>query len=179
MSLLGYEYLRQRFKLSAFPIARPAMIKPVTRVEQTDAFLAIPKHVAPDSDNPVEHLLFALKHEGTNLQVLAEVMGKIDSNDLLSELRRSPTGTYTRVACFLWEKFTGKQFDNLPEITGPTVEVFNSSRYITGQSRRDARWRVAFNGLGTIKYCATLERTPYLAIYRQPLLNANTMKICW
>jgi hypothetical protein len=26
--------------------------------------------------------------------------------------------------------------------------------------KRDPRWRVAFNGLGTIRYCATVERTP-------------------
>ena len=162
MSILGYEHLRGRFKLSAFPIARPATVKSVTRIEQTENFLAIPRHVAPDSDNPVAHLLFALKHEGTNLQVLAELMCKIDPKDLLLEFRRAPTGAYIRVACFLWEKFTGKQFDDLPEIAGPTVDVFNSSRYITGQSRRDTKWRVAFNGLGSINYCATVERTPYI-----------------
>jgi fido (protein-threonine AMPylation protein) len=162
MAALGYEFLRQALRLSTFPVERPALLKPVTRVEQTDAFLAIPKHVAPVTDDPVAHLLFALKHEGTNLQILAEALPKIDPASLIAELRRAPTGTYTRAACYLWEQFTGKQLTNLPEIAGPTVEIFNPDKYITGPSQRDARWRVAFNGLGTINYCATVERTPYL-----------------
>lgn len=162
MATLGYEFLRQTLKLSAFSIERPALLKPVTRVEQADTFLAIPKHVAPASDDPLVHILFALKHEGTNLQILAEALPKIDPASLIAELRRAPTGTYTRAACYLWEQFTGKQLTDLPEIAGPTVEIFNPDKYITGPSQRDTRWRVAFNGLGTINYCATVERTPYL-----------------
>lgn len=162
MAALGYEFLRQVLALSAFPAERPALLKPVTRVEQTDTFLAIPKHVAPATDDPVAHILFALKHEGTNLQILAEALPKIDPASLIEELRHAPTGTYTRTVCYLWEKFTEKQLTDLPEIAGPTVELFNSGKYITGPSQRDARWRVAFNGLGTLRYCATVERTPYL-----------------
>lgn len=162
MPMLGYEFLRQSLELSAFPVVRPAITKPVTRIEQAGAFLAIPRHVSPVTDNPVAHLLFALKHEGTNLQILAEVMDKIDPGDLLSELRKSPTGTYTRVACYLWEKFTGKLLEGCPEISGPTADVFNPAKYIVGESVRNSKWRVAFNGLGTINYCATVEKTPYI-----------------
>lgn len=162
MAALGYEFLRQTLKLSAFSIERPALLKPVTRVEHTDTFLAIPKHVAPATDDPLAHILFALKHEGTNLQILAEALPRVDPASLIAELHRAPTGTYIRAACYLWEQFTGKQLTGLPEIAGPTVEIFNPEKYITGTSQRDARWRVAFNGLGTIHYCATVERTPYL-----------------
>jgi hypothetical protein len=60
-------------------------VKPVTRVEPTGTFLAIPRHVAPGTDDPLEHVLFALKHEGTDLQILAEALPKIDA------ARRAPT----------------------------------------------------------------------------------------
>jgi hypothetical protein len=162
MSSVGYEFLCQSLRLSAFGPERPALIKPVTRVEPTDTFLAIPRHVAPATDDPVEHVLFALKHEGTDLQILAEALPKIDPGALLTALRRLPTGAYVRTACYLWEQFTGDRLTDLPEIAGPTVEVFDEDRYITGPSRRDARWRVAFNGLGSISYCATVQRTAYL-----------------
>lgn len=162
MAALGYEFLRQALKLSTFPVERPALLKPVTRVERTDTFWAIPKHVAPATDDSLAHILFALKHEGTNLQILAEALPKIDPSSLMAELQRAPTGTYTRAACYLWEQFTRKQLTDLPDIAGPTVEIFNSEKYITGPSRRDAKWRVAFNGLGTINYCATVEKTSYL-----------------
>src|SRR5438477_11578419 len=107
MSLIGYELLRQSLRLTAFPPDRPALVKPVTRIEPTDAFLAVPRHVAPDTDDPVEHVLFALKHEGTDLQILAQALPKIDPASLLAALRRSPTGAYIRTACYLWEQLTG------------------------------------------------------------------------
>lgn len=162
MVAVGYEFLRQSLHLSAFAPDRPALIKPVTRIELGDSFLAIPKNVAPRSDDPVEHVLFALKHEGTDLQVLAEALPKIDPGRLLTELRRLPTGAYTRLACYLWEQFTHERLTALPEIGGPTVEVFDSDRYFTRSPQRDARWRVAFNGLGSITYCPTVRRTDYL-----------------
>jgi hypothetical protein len=76
---VGYEFLWQSLRLSAFGPERPALVKPVTRVEPTDPFLAIPRHVAPGTDDPLEHVLFALKHEGTDLQILAEAARKIDA----------------------------------------------------------------------------------------------------
>jgi hypothetical protein len=50
----SYEFLHQSLRLTAFAPERPALIKPVTRIEPTNAFLAIPRHVAPDTDDPVE-----------------------------------------------------------------------------------------------------------------------------
>jgi hypothetical protein len=65
MAAVGYEFLRETLELGAFEFERPALLKPVTRIEPADTFLAVPKHVAPDSADPLEHTLFALKHEGT------------------------------------------------------------------------------------------------------------------
>lgn len=160
--LLGYEFLRQTLRLTAFAPRHPALLKPVTRVEPTDTHLAIPRNVAPDTEEPLDHLLFALKHEGTDLQILAEALPKIEASSLVAALRRSPTGVYIRTACYLWEHFTGSRLTDIPDISGPTVEVFDSHRYITGPARRDPRWRVAFNGLGSMSYCATVRRTEYL-----------------
>jgi hypothetical protein len=175
MSVLGYEFLRQSFGLSAFAIDRPAMVKAVTKVEQSESCLAIPRQVAPPNDDPVSHLLFALKYEGINLQILSEALPKIDPAALLAALKLAPTGMYTRVACYLWEKFTEKKLSGLPVISGPTVPLFDPQKYITMPALRDPRWRVAFNGLGSFDYCATVERTPYIeaAIKSDILSRAN------
>lgn len=159
MGTVGYQFLRESLGLNTLAPERPAIVKPVTRVEPTDGFLAIPRNVAPESGDPIEHILFALKHEGVDLQILAEALPKVEPSVLLSEARRLPSGTYIRMTCHLWEQFTGKQLTELPEIAGPTVEVFDARRYVTGPPRRDARWRVAFNGLGTVSYCPTVRRT--------------------
>jgi hypothetical protein len=162
LTALGYEHLRQTLGLTAFAPERPALLKPVTRIEPTDSHLAIPRHAAPPTDDPVAHLLFALKHEGTNLQILAQALPRIDPGGLLAELRESPTGSYIRTACYLWEKFSGQELTGLPAIGGPTAELFDNTRYVTGPPTRDPRWRVAFNGLGSLRYCATVERTAFL-----------------
>jgi hypothetical protein len=162
LTAVGYERLRQDFGLTAFPPKRPALLKPVTRIEQGEGHLAIPRHAAPDGADPLANLLFALKHEGTNLQILSQVLPRIDAGSLVKTLRASPNGSYIRLACCLWERFSGEELIDLPVIRGPTVDVFDPARYVTGPSRRDSRWRVAFNGLGSLRYCATVERTPLL-----------------
>jgi hypothetical protein len=73
MGTVGYQFLCESLGLNVFAPERPAIVKPVTRVEPTDGFLAIPRNVAPESGDPIEHILFALKHEGVDLQILAEV----------------------------------------------------------------------------------------------------------
>ena len=162
MTALGYEFLRESLALPALALERPALLKPVTRVEPGESFLSIPRHVAPRSDDPLAHLLFALKHEGTNLQVLSLALPRIAPAALLEELRRAPTGSYIRLACSLWERFSGHELVDLPAVGGPTVPVFDPQRYLTGPDRRDPRWRVSFNGLGSLRYCASVERSAWL-----------------
>jgi len=162
MRPVGYEHLRQSLSLAALPPAKPAWLKPVTRIEPGETFLSIPRSVAPETTQPLAHLLFALKHEGVNLQILAQALPRVDPAALMNQLRQSPSGAYIRLACCLWERFTGQMLSDLPAIGGQTVPVFDPARYITGPERRDPRWRVAFNGLGSLRYCATVERTPWL-----------------
>ena len=157
---LGYEFLRDTFRLSAFPPARPARVRPVTRVVTDAQGLAPPRAVAPTTNDPLDHLLFALKHEGTNLPILAEALPRLDPTTLWAALRRSPTGAYIRITCYLWEQFSGRTLEDLPSIGGPTAALFDPHRYVTAPGARNARWRVRFNGLGSFGYCATVERTP-------------------
>ena len=61
-----------------------------------DGFLAVPKHVSPATDEPLAHVLFALKHEGTNLQILAEALPRISASTLLVPTSE-PSATYGAV----------------------------------------------------------------------------------
>ena len=159
MSAIGYEYLRVTLELSAFSVHPPALIKPVTRVERTPTWLGVPAGVAPQGDRLLDHVLFALKHEGVNLQVLSEALPRLPAEELLAEIERTPNGGYIRMACFLWESFTGKVLEGAPSVRGGVVNLFDPERYVTGPEQRNARWRVNFNGLGSIHYCPTVERT--------------------
>lgn len=158
--LLGYAYLVSDLSLQVFPIARPAMVRPVTRVEAMGDCLAVPQKLAPPTGDHLAHVLFALKHEGVNLAVLSQALPRLAAKDLLQGLAAAPSGAYIRKACWLWEVFSGLQLDVPGGPKGNAVPLFDPDRYITGPSVRNARWRVDFNGLGSLAYCATVERSP-------------------
>lgn len=160
MTAVGYEFLRVSLQLAAFSPTRTASIRPVTRIESSDHLLSVPRHVAPDRTEPLSHVLFALKHEGTNLQILSEALPKIAADDMIAALNSAPTGGYIRLACFLWEAFRGQILSPTTQVGGPYHPVFDPDRYVTGPVTRNAKWRVAFNGIGSIRYCATVERSP-------------------
>lgn len=159
MDAVGYEHLRGQFKLSTFPVGHPARIRPVSRVLDAPDELQVPKGVAPKSDHPLDHLIFALRYEGINLQILAEALPRIPAGDILARLRESPSGLFVRKACYLWEWFTGEELSDLPSVAGPYGDLFDAKRYVTGTVVKNAKWRINFNGLGSAGYCPTVRLT--------------------
>ena len=133
MSLLGYAYLHAHLKLTAFEPASYARLGAVTRVTATATAngLLVPAQVAGKTQTLLDHVLFALKHEGVNLQVLAQALPKLPAREMVAGIKAAPSGVYIRVACFLWEFFNGAELQGLPVISGPTVDVFDAGRYIT------------------------------------------------
>lgn len=160
MTVVGYEKLRQQFGLATFDIERPAKVMPVTRIEHTSQGIWVPKSTAPATDDPLDHLLFALKHEGVNLSIIVQAASRIPPERLLEEIRATPNGSNIRKACYLWETYTGNTLDDIPPIGGQVADLFDTAKYVTTAGVRNAKWRVRFNGLGSPAYCPTVERTP-------------------
>lgn len=159
-NLVGYAHLINAMGLKAIGIKRPALVQPVTRIERSIGALAVPQAVAPEPGDFLAHILFALKHEGVNLAILAQALPRIEDRILVEAITQSPSSGYLRKACFLWEAFSDRLLDYTDKPKGPGIPLFDPERYITGPSVRNSRWRVDFNGLGTLQYCATVERTP-------------------
>lgn len=159
MPAIGYDYLITRLGLDTPALRRPARIRPLTRVGMEADHIGIPNATAPKTEDPIDHLVFALKHEGTNLGVLMPALRKIAGSDIVREVRRTPTGAYARWLGYLWEKANKAELTDLPAIGGWVPLLFDQQRYITGLPQRNAKWRVDFNGLGTINYCITVERS--------------------
>ena len=106
--MIGYEFLKDQLGLQVFPIQRPAQVRSVTRIQELGDILAIPGTIAPRSSDPLEHLLFALKHEGTELSLIAACMPHIPGERMLQALTQTPNGIYTRKAAYFWEWFKGR-----------------------------------------------------------------------
>lgn len=156
---VGYAYVHDSLKLATLPPRRPARVRPVTRIERMPDGIAVPASVAPAGSDPLQHLLFGLKHEGVELAILMEAFARIPADRVLEELRRTPSGAYARMAAYFWEQANHAVLEGAPAIAGVVVDLFDPGRYVVGPDQRDARWRVNFNGLGSPRYCATVERT--------------------
>ncbi len=158
---VGYSYLCDALNLSAFEPRRPAILASVKRILFCDSEILVPLNMAPKTNSPLEHVLFAMKHEGINLQVLAEVLPKILPQEMMQAIAASPQSAFVRKVCFLWEYFAKTQLEGLPSLVAnsPAALLFDPTKYITGKSVRSGKWRVDFNGLGSMAYCATVIRT--------------------
>lgn len=169
---IGYSFLADFLKTGAFEQKRPAIIKSVTKVTEIQGVLAVPQIVAPKSDDPIEHLQFALKHEGIDLQATILALKRIDGIKVGQAFQDSPSSIYMRQIAYLWEVANKKVLADLGASTGTYIPLFDPKVFITGESVRNSRWRVDFNGIGTPRYCPTVRRTPEL----QQLLNNNVLQ---
>jgi len=172
--VIGYEFLLSRIPLRMPPLARPAQVRPVTRIERMPDLLAVPRHVAPAARASVlEHVLFALKHEGTRLDILHEALKLVPAEDLVQALTAQRLGAYLRRAAFVWEKANGQ---NLPlpwdSTGGNYVDFFEAGRYYTGRWwERSRKYRVNFNGIGPYEFCPVVARNAALEQRGQAVLE--------
>jgi hypothetical protein len=173
MQQVGYTYLINHLGITATDPLVSVEVRSVTRKEVFGHRIAVPARLAPEPSDLLGHLLFAIKHEGINLQVLAQALPEISEQEIRKAFDASPTSQYLRKACFLWEYFTGKEIQRATRSIKQTyIPLFNPEQYITAQGVKNSRWRVTFNGLGTLDYCITVQRTENL----QALLDKNPLQ---
>ncbi|WP_447893856.1 Fic family protein [Vreelandella sp. GE22] len=161
MKTVGYAYLHEYLNLAVCPPEYPARVRPVTRIMFLEQEIAVPAVRAPDA-SLLNHMLFALKHEGINLAILAGALPHLSVKPLQDALHASPNGIYLRKLGYLYEAMV-KPLPFEIAVSGRAVPLFDPDHYITGPTVRDSRWRIDFNGLGTLDYCATVRRTPEIA----------------
>lgn len=167
--LAGYAYLVENTLIKAMEPKVQAEVKQVSKIDLIGDVLAIPRGIMP-GDTVLEHILFALKHEGTNLQILSQALLLVSGEQLLDLIQTSPSGKYGRVAAFLWEHFTGELLSvSSAEIKGGYHPLYDPEKYITTAGQKNKRWRIIFNGLGGLDYCAEVRKTDRL---EQALLKA-------
>ncbi len=174
MQPVGYHRLLQESAVRALPPDRLAEVRTVTRKGQIGQMLAVPASMAPAADDLLGHVLFALKHEGTELAILAQALPLIAEPTLRAAIDASPSSQYLRKAGYLWEHFTGQRIQRRADsLRTAYVPLFDPARYITTRvGLRDSRWRVLFNGIGNLDYCVSLRRTEAL----QALLERNLLQ---
>ena len=158
----GYSFLRDTFRTTALSLSNEAVVNSgVNKLVRADSQLFVPPRMAPDKNDLMAQLVFALKHEGINLEILSQVLPKLDSALLQQSLYNKPSSAIYRKIGWLWEEFTQKQLD-YKRPSGNYVDFFDDTLYFTGPKRQIPRWRLIFNGLGNLTYCPIVRKTEKL-----------------
>jgi len=111
-------------------------------------------------DSLGDHLEFALKYDGTNLGILADLFCVVDADDFLEYLRSKPNGKYARRLWFLYEFLMSERLplDDLKQ--GNYIDLLEPDKYYTTtMALRVRRYRINDNLLGGRRFCPTIRRT--------------------
>jgi hypothetical protein len=126
------------------------------------------------------HLAFALKHEGVNLEVLAALFARVDLEPFERELGElvaaHPTGRYVRQLWFLYEYLTERRLSAGDLTTGNYVPLLDEAEYYTAPARRSPRHRILDNMLGTRAFCPMVRRTDRLREFERKHLAQEAAK---
>ena len=136
----GYARLVKHYALKAMPnwhesfvavgSVRRESIGPDGSVLET----YIPVYWPGDSD--FDHLEFALKNDGTNLALLAEIFKVIDADGLATFIAAAPFGKYRRRLWYLYEWLTEKRLPLDDMTSGNYIDLLPPEEYFTAPRGR-------------------------------------------
>ena len=115
-------------------------------------------------ENVCNHLEFAIKYDGVNLSLLAQIFKSISQEELVKYIKSKPTGKYARRIWFFYEFITGKKLpiDNISH--GNYVDALDEKQYYTIQNgNKSSRHRIVNNLLGTEDFCPIIRKTEKLS----------------
>jgi len=177
---LGYGHLVNRYALRVLPLAQEAALATDIRGREVrqqggkQIALFDPKYQPEDS--LAGHLQFALRYEGVNLQVLAQLFAQTGEQDLTDWISNSPESRYARTACFLYEWLTEKSLpvqDPVPS-RASYVKIADPLRQLAfPHGEKLSRFRVQNNLPGTRNFCPLVRMTDYL----QGMIGAELRRI--
>jgi len=164
--LAGYALLIEWYDLDVIPNWHRSLVA-TSGVHRKDSREGVIEEVYPNKywpgDRLGDQLEFALKYDGTNLEILGCLFQKAAEGDLLEYIRSKPTGKYARRAWFLYEFLTGVALplDDLKR--GNYVYLLEPDNYYTvAPVRQVRRQRVNDNLLGDSRFCPIVRRTDTL-----------------
>lgn len=113
-------------------------------------------------DQPIDHLVFAFKHEKIDLLILKRVFEKMPPADIEDYINETPTGAIARRIWFFYEFLLGQQLDleDAPKVGA--VDAIDPKIYVTSTSKLSPRHRVRDNLLGGPDFCPMIQRTTKL-----------------
>lgn len=166
----GYAALAARYSVTALPNWHESFVA-TGNTRLVESFDGRERVTYPSSywqgESIGDHLEFALKYDGINLAILAQIFRQIPKDELVAYVRSKPGGKYARRIWFLYERLTE---DRLPldDLTrGNYIDLLDTDRYYVSSGRPVRRQRLRDNLLGEVRFCPLVRRTDRLAAFEQ------------
>jgi len=128
-------------------------------------------------DNLGDHLTFALKFEGINLEILNALFLVVDHKELERFIKETPAGKYARKIWFLYEFLMDKELDLEPSKVTNYVDLLEQSKYFTAKGIPHRRQKVTDNLLGNRRFCPIIRLTDTLKNYTGLQLDKKGMEV--
>jgi hypothetical protein len=151
---IGYRFLAERHRVKSLPhfvesfvhlSAHPTVEQPAIRREYR-------RMRDWPGDGELDHLEFALKHEGLDLPLLRAILPGLPARPVIEFVATRPTSAYARRVWFLYEELSGRRLE-LPDVTtGNHAPLLDPDDFFTGPIRRVPRQRIALNLLGDLNF---------------------------
>ncbi|MDX9857936.1 MAG: Fic family protein [candidate division Zixibacteria bacterium] len=162
----GYSALIERFSLDVIPNWHRSLVT-TSGIHRIHSDGYVVEEVFPPKywpgDTTGDHLEFALKYDGTNLAILANLFQAVEEEQILEYIRSKPTSKYSRRIWFLYELQTGRSLDLQDLKQGNYIDLLETDEYYTikpGEQIR--RQRINNNLLGGNQFCPMVRRTAVL-----------------
>ena len=165
MEPIGYGYLIKHFALEVLPPYKKSFSsllsirsKEITADGEEEFFPL--KSCPPNTWQG--HLLFAVKKEGINLQILKAFFLKISDSEITALIQTQMHSVYLRRIWFFYEFLTGKTLPLPPIPTGNYDHVLPPEQYFVlddAHSERARRQRLFNNLPGTVELCPIVRLT--------------------
>jgi len=177
---VGYDALVARFNLQVIPNWHHSRTSQSSIHEtHTDAGQMVevyPRFLTPQ-DSLGGQLEFALKYDGTNLEILSALFEKASKDELLAYIRSKPTGKYARRIWYLFELLTGKRLPIGDLTTANYIDLLEADEYYTAEPVQMRRQRVNDNLLGDARFSPIVRRTEKLAAFEKKDLSGRCRQL--
>jgi len=168
-SRAGYGWLVETYHLPVIGLWQACYIDTAARgrkeERQGNYLIRLFESKYQPEDTLAGHLQFAIRYEGVNLQALSLLFDTVDSTHLCEWIAESPTSTYARRACFLYEWLTGTEIpvkDPVPAKMRYVDALDTDMQFAAGAIAKDTRFRVNDNLPGTRNFCPLVRKTRFL-----------------
>lgn len=166
MKSIGYQWLIERFDLKVCDLLTKSYAVPESRMKEVDEGLVrnlyYPLRRVSVDDTWQENLVFAIKNEGVNLEVLKAFFATRTNEEMLPFVLEHPTGSFHRRLWFFYEYLTGRRLDLVDVAMGNYIDAVDEDYQFAlpkGAAIRERRYRVMNNLIGTRDFCPMIRKT--------------------